>query len=514
TLDIIGAYFDSIPGTLIVLNNDYEIAYANMHFKRTFSGFDLTFLWQKLLNDADESDINKLKGRFADALKDGEYTTLASFEIDGRTHWFTYVCNGISDNDGAVVVVWDNTELVLAKDQALSASKAKSEFLANMSHEIRTPMNAIIGMTTIAQSTGDLEKKDAAIGKIKNASNHLLGVINDILDMSKIESGKFELSPVEFNFEKMLQRTAGVVNFRIEERKQKLSLSIDASIPKTLVGDQQRLAQVVANLLSNAAKFTPENGSIDVKAALVKNENGLCEIKTEVTDTGIGISREQQAKLFQSFMQAESSTSRKFGGTGLGLVISKRIVEMMGGKIWIESEPGVGTTFFFTVSLGIAEPGKTEGQQTKDADGSDAKDIKGLFSGKRLLLAEDVEINREIVIALLEPTEIEIDCAANGFEAVKIYGERPDRYDIIFMDLQMPEMDGFEATRLIRGVDSPRAVRVPIVAMTANVFKDDIENCIAAGMDDHVGKPLDFELVMDKLRDYLLERKNPAGEVR
>jgi signal transduction histidine kinase/DNA-binding response OmpR family regulator len=508
-----------------------------------------------------------------------------------------------------------------------AASLAKSEFLANMSHEIRTPMNAIIGMTSIGKSSADIERKDYSLTKIEDASNHLLGIINDILDMSKIEANKFDLSPVEFEFEKMLQRVVNVINFRIDQKHQHFTVYIDKAIPRTLVGDDQRLAQVITNLLSNAVKFTPEQGSISLDTRFVKEENRVCTIQVEVKDTGIGISPGQQQRLFHSFQQAESSTTRKFGGTGLGLAISKRIVEMMGGTIWIESEPGKGSTFAFTIQAGRgreekrsllapgvnwsnirlmavdddpdireyftelaqrfnvscdAVPGGEEAlaainqngpydiyfidwkmpgmngveltRKIREKDSGDsvvimisaaewnvieneAKQagvnkflskplfpssiadlineclggVSGVkaddapvdnFEGLRILLAEDVEINREIVLTLLEPTGIAIDCAENGAEAVRLYSAGPEKYHMIFMDVQMPEMDGFEAARQIRAFEASRQ-QVPIVAMTANVFKEDIEKCLAVGMNDHVGKPLDFEEVLAKLRKYL-----------
>jgi signal transduction histidine kinase/CheY-like chemotaxis protein len=523
-----------------------------------------------------------------------------------------------------------------ALHKATEASKAKSEFLSNMSHEMRTPLNAITGMTTIGKNAKDMERKDYALDKIEVASTHLLGVINDVLDMSKIEANMLELSPVEFTFDKMLQKIVTVVNFRIEERQQKFSVHIDKAIPKTMIADDQRLAQVITNLLINAVKFTPEKGSISLNARFLGEENGLCTVKISVSDTGIGISEEQQKHLFSSFQQAENSTTRKFGGTGLGLAISKSIVEMMDGKIWIESEIGKGSTFIFTVkmksgtdkeqdflapglnlkdvriiavdddpdvleyfkeimqgfglSCATAEngeealrlveqngayhiyfvdwkmPGMNGIQLTRElktrstgntivimisafewtviaeeakqagvdkflskplfpssiADvineclGLDRKkieeaviDIKGIFAGRCILLAEDVEINREIVQALLEPTQLEIDCAENGIEAVRMFTNAPDKYDLIFMDVQMPEMDGYEATRRIRAIEAdlwkdkpeqPR--RVPIVAMTANVFREDIQKCLDAGMDSHVGKPLNFDEVIKRLRNY------------
>jgi CheY-like chemotaxis protein len=445
-----------------------------------------------------------------------------------------------------------------------------------------------------------------------------------------------ELSPIEFSFEKMLQKIVTVVNFRIDEKQQKFSVHVDKAIPNTLIADDQRLAQVVTNLLINAVKFTPEKGSITLNACFMGEENDLCTVQISVSDTGIGISGEQQKYLFSSFQQAESSTTRKYGGTGLGLAISKSIVEMMGGKIWIESEIDKGSTFIFTVRMKrgtdkeqgllasglnlndvrfiavdddpdvleyfeeimqrhnlscetaksgkealelvdrsgachiyfvdwkmpdmngieltrelkkrspehtivimisafewtvIAEEAKKAGVDKflskplfsssivdviNECLGMDKKkieeaqtDISGLFGGRRVLLAEDVEINREIVLTLLEPTQLEIDCAENGKEAVRMFSKAPTRYDLIFMDVQMPEMDGYEATRRIRAIeedlrknDPEQPKRIPIVAMTANVFREDIEKCLDAGMDSHVGKPLDFEEVLKRLRNY------------
>jgi signal transduction histidine kinase/CheY-like chemotaxis protein len=520
-----------------------------------------------------------------------------------------------------------------AKHKSDMESRHKSAFLANMSHEIRTPMNAIIGMITIGKSAQDTERKDYCFTKIEDAANHLLGVINDILDMSKIEANKFELSLDEFHFEKMLRRVFNVVNFRIEEKRQLFSVHVDQSIPRILISDDQRLAQVIANLLGNAIKFTPEQGNIVLAARLLSEEDGLCTVQISVTDTGIGITPEQQTRLFQSFEQAESSTTRKYGGTGLGLAISKSIVEMMGGKIWIQSEPGSGSTFTFTFqakrgvggraglladdvnlsnvrilavdddpevlaytrdvahSFGVTCDTTTSGEEAlalvekngpyhiyfvdwkmpgmdgimlsrelkartsvdsesvvimissaewstvaeeakkagvdkflskplfpsaiaeiiseclgvdkKQAEKAQAADIANIFAKRHILLAEDVEINREIVLALLEPTQLDIDCAENGAEAVRKFTEAPDKYDMIFMDVQMPEMDGYEATRHIRALNVPKALTIPIVAMTANVFREDIERCLEAGMNSHVGKPLDFNEILEKLNEYL-----------
>jgi CheY-like chemotaxis protein len=376
-------------------------------------------------------------------------------------------------------------------------------------------------MVTIGKSASDIERKDYCFNKIEDASRHLLGVINDILDMSKIEANKFGLSPVKFNFEKMIQSAVNVVNFRMDEKQQKFKVHIDKEIPKNFIADDQRLIQVITNLLGNAVKFTPEHGSIDLDARFLGEKDGLCTIEITVSDTGIGISPEQQEHLFNSFQQAEITTTRQFGGTGLGLAISKSIVEMMGGAIRVKSEEGKGSAFTFTVlakkdasSDDMISGSPEAGQDMKGGEHA----LDGLFVGRRVLLAEDVEINREIVLALFEPTGLEIDCAGNGAEAVRKFSKAPDAYKLIFMDIQMPEMDGFEATRRIRaieaelrstkdktqgnkGVEFPKGV--PIIAMTASVFREDIEKCIKAGMNDHVGKPLNFDEVLEKLKGYL-----------
>ena len=494
-------------------------------------------------------------------------------------------------------------------------------------------MNAIIGMMSIGKAADTIDRKDYAFDKIGEASTHLLGVINDILDMSKIEADKFELSDVVFSFEKLLQNTVNVLAFRVDERLQHISAIIDPNIPMMLIGDDQRLTQVVSNLLSNALKFSPVGGAIRLEAHLLTCDDENCTIQVDVADNGIGITPEQQARLFNAFEQAESSTTRKYGGTGLGLAICKRIIEIMGGMIWVDSEVGVGSTFSFTVPLKISGS-NTEckngllkcvtlknlrilvvddeketleyfslicqqmGIQCDTADsgpeairlidrngqydvyfvdwrmpgmdgielshrinesvdgravvimisgtawneienearaagvdkylakplfpsaieacilscvnaegeaGAIIEDQKQMttFPGKHILLAEDLEINREIVLALLEETEIIFDCAENGVEAVRLFSEAPNKYDLIFMDVQMPVLDGLDATRQIRAIDHENAKNIPIIAMTANVFREDIEKCLDAGMNAHVGKPLDISEVLEQLQRYI-----------
>jgi signal transduction histidine kinase/CheY-like chemotaxis protein len=395
-----------------------------------------------------------------------------------------------------LISVYDNE-----RKKAEAASQTKSNFLSTMSHEIRTPLNAIIGMTTIARSTDDPQKKDYALARIEEASAHLLGVISDILDMSKIEAKKLELSFIEFSFGKMLQKVKTIISNRIEEKEQSLSINIDKNIPDRLISDDQRLTQIIINLLSNAVKFTGKKGVLALETRLIGEQDGIYEIQIEVSDTGIGVSEDQMGRLFDSFEQAESGTARKYGGTGLGLAISKNIIESLGGKIWVESEPGKGSRFSFTfkAQAGTDTPAAAEGAQGPGAGDSD----EAMFKGKRILLAEDIDINREIIIALLESTGVEIDCAKNGVEALEMFTGSPQKYDLILMDIMMPEMDGYEATRKIRALNEPHAQQVPIIAMTANVFKDDIDKCIEVGMNDHVGKPVDYNKLLVKLRGNL-----------
>ena len=390
--------------------------------------------------------------------------------------------------------------LIRAKEGAEQASRAKGEFLSRMSHEMRTPMNAIIGMTAIGKNSREIDRKDYCLEKIQSASTHLLGVINDILDMSKIEANKLEFSNMDFSLKKMLEKIININSYLVEQKDQHFILSVAEDVPQFINSDEQRLSQILTNLLSNAIKFTPNEGTISIFVSKLAGEEGCCTLQFEVRDTGIGISAEQQDNLFKSFEQADGSISRKYGGTGLGLAISKRLIEMMNGTIRIDSELGKGTSFIFDIRTEIARQSRFHDEPVEEKDDTvPEKFSKGCFEDKRILIAEDIEINREIVAALLEFTGIAIDFAEDGRIAYNTFASNPADYDVIFMDIHMPEVDGYEATKMIRTLYHPHAKNVPIIAMTANVFREDIERCLAAGMDDHVGKPLDINVILSKI---------------
>jgi Signal transduction histidine kinase len=518
------------------------------------------------------------------------------------------------------------------------ASQAKGEFLSHMSHEIRTPLNAIIGMINIAVNTNDIQKIKYCLQRAGSASKHLLNIINDILDMSKIEAHKFELSNSEFNFERMLMDIINVTNVRAEEKNLNFAVILNTNVPSLIISDELRFSQVIMNLLNNAIKFTPENGKVVLRVEKIDETGDEITLKTEIADSGIGMTEEQQKRLFTSYVQADSSITKNFGGTGLGLVISKQIVELMHGEIWIESKPNKGSKFIFTTKVqkgtgkldvqlsakinrdelrilavddseetrmyfahvmeafhlpcDIACSGKEALEmmektadkpynlyfvdwQMPDMDGVELtkkiKEITGdksfvimlsmadwktiekealaagvrhfipkpIFpsvliniinecieikpkdgSGKQdgsaetdynfkdysILVAEDVEINREILSTVLEETGISIDFAQNGSSAVSMFQMHPDKYDLVLMDVNMPEMDGYEATQAIRALEIAQGKDICIIAMTANVFREDVEKCLAAGMNDHIGKPIAPEALHEKLKKYLVKK--------
>ena len=389
-------------------------------------------------------------------------------------------------------------DLQVQTDAANIASAAKSEFLARMSHEIRTPLNAIIGMANIARkNAGDKDKTVSSVDEILNASKHLMGLINDVLDLSKIQSGKLELVKGEFSLLQTIQEIASLINSRCAEKGIVFEINTN-QLPKiAMIGDKLRLKQVLINLLGNSVKFTEKGGKISLTVDVLEQGDEDITLNFSVIDDGIGMNEEQQSHLFVAFEQGDSSIAISHGGTGLGLAISQNLINAMGGEIIVSSAPGEGSTFSFTLKFVKTDLAETIPDSTVQIGKLD-------LSGKRILLAEDIEINRIILKELLIDTNVEIVEAEDGRIALQIFNDSaPDYFDLIFMDIQMPNLNGYQATEAIRKLDHPNAKSITIIAMTANAYREDIERALDAGMDGHVAKPLDLEVIRTVLQDNL-----------
>ncbi len=440
-----------------------------------------------------ENDINKIKKGltglvdWTHQLKNGD---LINVEITAKNvHYAGQEARMVSIND-VTELKKNQEELIKAKQVAENAKDLQSQFLSNMSHEIRTPMNGIIGITRILQNTKLNEEQQKYMNAVRRSADNLMVIINDILDFSKIEAGKLTIEDTQFVLKEQLNVLEEIINHKLKEKDIYLKYNVSPEVPNTLIGDPVRLNQILLNLVGNAIKFT-HKGGITLDIQKIHENEGFLSVQFDVRDTGIGIPEDKLDSIFSSFTQASSSTTRKFGGTGLGLTISKQLVELQQGEIWVTSTEGEGSTFSFTITY---KRDKSEAHQ-KAVQKVESVNLNKL--GKlKVLLVEDHAINQMLAIKVLEDWNFEVDLAENGVEAVSKAGD--NAYDVILMDISMPEMDGYEASRRIRKFKSEMR-EVPIIAMTASALKGESNKCINAGMNDYITKPFDPDNLLKKI---------------
>ena len=384
---------------------------------------------------------------------------------------------------------------------AEKASKAKTAFLSNMSHETRTPMNAIIGLNSIALDDAGLSQETRDhLQKIGTSAQHLLGIINDILDISRIESGSMSLKSAVFSFAQELEQVNAIVTAQCRDKGIRYSCEVKDGISDCYVGDNMKLRQVLINILGNAVKFTPEGGSVSLVVEALASDGEKCPLRFTIEDTGIGIGKDFLPRMFETFTQEDESYTNKYGSTGLGLSISKSIVELMDGHIDVESEKGHGAKFIVTVTLHKSERNDSE----HDALCAQKEKPRAELAGRTILLAEDVPVNAEIMAMVLSMREMKAEHAENGRKALEMFRDHPEGYySAILMDVRMPEMDGLEATEAIRKLERPDAKQIPIVALTANAFDEDVQRSLQAGMNAHLSKPVQPDVLYKTLEELL-----------
>ena len=531
--------FDAVTNGLVVQDNGGRILESNAAAARMLAASaDHSRLWPAVREDG--TPFDQLSHPVHIALATGQAVrdvVMGVTQLDGTLSWLSVNTEAIRDESGKVgMVVSSLTDITYhkhaeqnlrelnehleervaqrtgqldqAKQVAEEACQAKGQFLANMSHEIRTPMNGVIGMAYLALKTELEPRQRDYLEKIRFAGEHLLGIIDDILDISKIEAGKLEIERVDFSLDHVMQTLTTVVAPKAAGKNLSLLFELDPTLPRMLVGDPLRLGQVLINYTNNAIKFS-ERGSITVKVLKVVGDEDNCLVRFEVRDHGIGLSEQEMDKLFQSFQQADTSTTREYGGTGLGLAICKQLAQLMGGEVGVDSVPGAGSTFWFTARLGVSRSSvPTQVDHVNQAAAAmlasaNTAAVMAALKNARILLAEDNTFNQQIALEMLEEAGASVCLANNGAEVLDLL--RQATFDCVLMDVQMPLMDGLEATRRIRA--DPKLAAVRVLAMTATATREDRVRCVEAGMDDFISKPIQPAMMYQTIANWLPERE-------
>ena len=514
---ILAQQFDMVA---YLVNGDYGVSIGNAAYIKKGSIFPLTRQGQyqqyldnqvrPVLHGTEEYRETVMKALSLESVREQTrvhepYVVNIAIEVDGEVFYKRFDFYPVSPEARFYIVLKSdvtelrreqsarNAQLRSALEEAQQANVAKTAFLSSMSHEIRTPMNAIIGLDSIALNEPGLpEHTKEHLEKIGSSARHLLGIINDILDMSRIESGRMVLKNEEFSFRDMLEQINTMIGGQCQERGLRYDVRIIEPVSPYYIGDDMKLKQVLINILGNAVKFTPAPGTVSFRIEQVSRFQDQSTLRFTIQDTGIGMDPDYLPKLFDAFTQEDAATTNRYGGSGLGMAITKNIVEMMNGTITVASEKGVGSTFTVHVTLRGCEHAQeqTEEEQPRAAD----------LTGRHILLAEDMAINAEIMIEILEMMDMTVEHAENGKIALELFSENPEgHFDAILMDMRMPEMDGLQATMAIRAFPRPDAKKIPIIALTANAFTEDVQRSLQAGMNAHLSKPVEPERLYDTL---------------